>query len=318
MYDATTPGASRPPAARPLPIVLTLLLAVVASTAHAAPRAATADPAGDTFGTGDAPIDATYFAARTTDEELLLDLAFAGDVAPPSSAAGNAVVGFVDLDVDADAGTGGLPFVDFLTDFESGLGTDFHLDLLSYDPADGTVAVVGGGGAVAGRVPMTVGPNALGVRVPLALLGSTPGGPAVRTAAVVGTAAEATDAVPDGGFLEATAREGEGVLLNGDRFSVEVGWRNFEGDTGSGQLVFRSDDSAVFWFFAEANWELMVKVIDGCAFNQRYWVFAAATTNVEYTVTVTDTATGAVRVYQNPLGTAAAAVNDTDAFATCP
>ena len=54
-------------------------------------------------------------------------------------------------------------------------------------------------------------------------------------------------------------------------------------------------------------------------FSDEFWVFAcAATTNVEYTLTVTDTVTGSVRTYENDLGQAAQAVTDTDAFATCP
>ena len=62
----------------------------------------------------------------------------------------------------------------------------------------------------------------------------------------------------------------------------------------------------------------MVKILDGCGFNDHFWVFAAATTNVEYTLSVTDTQTGITKQYFNPLGTAAAAITDTGAFATCP
>ena len=74
----------------------------------------------------------------------------------------------------------------------------------------------------------------------------------------------------------------------------------------------------MFYFFTPANWELLVKVLDGCEFNDRYWVFAAAATDVEYTLTIKDTQTGTVREYFNPLGRSAAAITDTDAFATCP
>ncbi|MEM7353197.1 MAG: hypothetical protein AAF657_20550, partial [Acidobacteriota bacterium] len=130
---------------------------------------------------------------------------------------------------------------------------------------------------------------------------------------------EATDAVPNGGFVASTeAGGGDEILLNQNRFRVEVSWRDFAGGTGSGTLAVRSDDSAVIWFFDANNWELLVKVLDACGFNNRFWVFAAATTDVEYTLTVTDTQTGSVRQYTNPLGTAAAATTDTDAFATCP
>jgi hypothetical protein len=52
--------------------------------------------------------------------------------------------------------------------------------------------------------------------------------------------------------------------------------------------------------------------------NDHYWVFVAAATNVELHITVTDTQTGQVRTYFNPLGKAALPVQDTSAFATCP
>lgn len=107
--------------------------------------------------------------------------------------------------------------------------------------------------------------------------------------------------------------------LRGSRFQVEVQWADFAGVTGVGSTApLRSDDSGLFWFFSPNNWEVLIKVLDACAINERFWVFAAATTNVEYTLTVTDTATGEIREYTNPLGQQADALTDTDAFATCP
>ncbi len=61
-----------------------------------------------------------------------------------------------------------------------------------------------------------------------------------------------------------------------------------------------------------------VKVLDGCAINQRHWVFAAATTDVAYTLRVRDTASGGRKTYTNRQGVAAPATTDTSAFATCP
>ncbi|MCG8458185.1 MAG: hypothetical protein MI919_18050, partial [Holophagales bacterium] len=75
--------------------------------------------------------------------------------------------------------------------------------------------------------------------------------------------------------------------------------------------------STLFTFFDSSNWEILVKVLDGCAINDRFWVFGAAATDVEYTITITDTATDSVWTYTNPLGTTSAAIDDTDAFATC-
>lgn len=42
-----------------------------------------------------------------------------------------------------------------------------------------------------------------------------------------------------------------------------------------------------------------MKVLDGCSINNRYWVFPAAATNVEYTLTVTDTDASVTRQYVN-------------------
>ncbi len=43
-------------------------------------------------------------------------------------------------------------------------------------------------------------------------------------------------------------------------------------------------------------------MLDGCALNGKIWVFAAGTTDVGWTLTVTDQATGASKVYRNELG----------------
>ena len=77
-------------------------------------------------------------------------------------------------------------------------------------------------------------------------------------------------------------------------------------------------DSGLFWFFAPSNWEVMVKVLNACGLNDRYWVFSAATTNVFYRLEVFDVAEGAQKIYFNYPGPPAPAVTDTGAFATCP
>jgi hypothetical protein len=106
------------------------------------------------------------------------------------------------------------------------------------------------------------------------------------------------------------------LCLNGGRFRVQVAWEKATGETGVGSVVpGASDSSGLFWFFAEDNWEMLIKVLDGCALTDHYWVFFAATTNVQFVVTVTDTQTGAVKTYVNPQGTSADAVTDTGALA---
>jgi hypothetical protein len=66
------------------------------------------------------------------------------------------------------------------------------------------------------------------------------------------------------------------------------------------------------------NVEAVVKVLDGCSFNGRYWFFAGGLTNVQTVITVTDTRTGAIRSCTNPQGVPFQPIQDTSAFATCP
>jgi pimeloyl-ACP methyl ester carboxylesterase len=106
--------------------------------------------------------------------------------------------------------------------------------------------------------------------------------------------------------------------LSHERFKVEVTWEA-AGAAGKGKVATTATaDSGLFWFFDAANWELLVKVLDGCAVNNRYWVFAAATTDVRYVLTVTDTKTGQSKRYENPAGVSAQAIADSDALEVCP
>jgi hypothetical protein len=108
------------------------------------------------------------------------------------------------------------------------------------------------------------------------------------------------------------------LCLQGARFQVSVAWTDPQGNQGLGHVVpYTTDDSGIYWFFDASDWEMVVKVIDGCALNGSYWVFAAATTNVAYQLHVKDTSTGTVRTYGNPQGVSSPAVTDTSAFSTC-
>lgn len=111
---------------------------------------------------------------------------------------------------------------------------------------------------------------------------------------------------------------GSDLCLASNRFRVRITWRDYGGQTGSGWAIPYTNDSGMFWFFDSNNIEFLVKVVNGCGLNSRYWVYAAATTDVEYTMTVTDMVRSATKTYFNPLGTASPAITDSSAFATCP
>jgi len=103
------------------------------------------------------------------------------------------------------------------------------------------------------------------------------------------------------------------LCLAGNRFKVEALWRDFQGNSGAGQAQPLTGDTGTFWFFSPENVEVIVKVLDGRALDGHFWVFYGALSNVEYSLTVTDTATGLTRRYLNPLGELAS-VGDTTAF----
>jgi len=88
------------------------------------------------------------------------------------------------------------------------------------------------------------------------------------------------------------------LCLNGSRFKVEAQWRTPDGSTGAAQAAQQTSDTGSFWFFSSSNLELFVKVLDGRGANGHFWFFWGALTDVEYRITVTDSVTGAVRLYQ--------------------
>ncbi len=107
------------------------------------------------------------------------------------------------------------------------------------------------------------------------------------------------------------------------RFKVTVTYHTSQGGglSGNGQEIPMAplgvSHGGLFWFFDPTNPEMLVKVIDGCALNQRFWVFISAGTNVGFTVTVHDTAFGATTTYTNQDKNPAPPIQDTSALTGC-
>ena len=112
----------------------------------------------------------------------------------------------------------------------------------------------------------------------------------------------------------ACAANTQTLCLNASRFQVQVDWSvPAQGRSGTGTAIPITSDTGYFWFFSSANVELVIKVLDGRAINQHYWVFYGALSSVQYTIRVTDAVTGTTKTYTNPSGTLAS-VADTSAF----
>ncbi len=99
------------------------------------------------------------------------------------------------------------------------------------------------------------------------------------------------------------ARNSEVLCLgeNG-RFEVRVRWTRPGGESGTGKAQPLTADTGALWFFGEENLELLIKVLDGRVVNGHFWVYYGALSDVEYTITVTDTQSLLEKTYHNPPG----------------
>ncbi len=137
-------------------------------------------------------------------------------------------------------------------------------------------------------------------------------------------ATAATSAAADPAAPSAVERTGCATtstqLCIGDRFAVTAHYHTAQGggSDGSGQAIALAElgvsQGGLFWFFNPTNPEMLIKVLNACGVNNRYWIFYAAGTNVGFTVTITDTQTNEVKTYANPDLTAALPVQDTGAL----
>jgi hypothetical protein len=76
-----------------------------------------------------------------------------------------------------------------------------------------------------------------------------------------------------------------------------------------------TEETGYMWFFSQQNVEIVIKVLDGCAINGHYWVFAAGLTNQGVDITVTDTLRSAPpKHYINPLNTTFVTKTDVEAL----
>jgi len=108
------------------------------------------------------------------------------------------------------------------------------------------------------------------------------------------------------------------MCLNNNRFRVTATFSTPAGQSGQAQVVKLTDETGYLWFFDSSNVEVVVKAINACSFNNRYWIYSAGLTDVQVVMTVTDTLTGTFKTYNNPQGVAYQPQLDSSAFATCP
>ncbi len=193
--------------------------------------------------------------------------------------------------------------------------TNFHINALAIDPSAPSTIYAGtyGGGVVksTGGGGNWTALNA-GLTVPFVF--SLAVDPLTPTRIHAGTGGGAFDFLD----IEPCVAGPTTLCLSGGRFKVTTRWATSDGRIGVGQANTLTGDTGYFTFFNPGNVEMLVKVLNGCGVNSRFWTFAGGLTDVNVVMTVTDGQTGAVRIYTNPQGTPFQPIQDTDAFATCP
>jgi len=149
--------------------------------------------------------------------------------------------------------------------------------------------------------------------------GSSAGGFDVGSGVTPETCAGEVDGTPLAAEAPSTCIANVGQLcLNGGRFRIQLSARDQRtGATGSGSSIPQGN---IFGYFSipaltgnPSNPEVFVKVIDARSFNGFFWVFFSGLTDLEYTLTVTDTFTGQRKSYAKAAGSACGAF-DTNAF----
>ena len=128
-----------------------------------------------------------------------------------------------------------------------------------------------------------------------------PGSPAVSKIPIA--AEEYTDCIP-----------ASTPLVFDGGYEVSLCYETAEGLVGEGRGgIWASGQAGLLWFFDRDNAEVLVKVLDGCSYNGRRWVYVAPVTDVAFNLHVTSP-NGRRWTHRNRLGVTAVARSDNFAF----
>lgn len=95
------------------------------------------------------------------------------------------------------------------------------------------------------------------------------------------------------------------LCLHEGRFEVSVRWLNHHDAThseGDASAIPYSESSGLFWFFNEDSPDFVVNLVDARSWGEGFWVHAGGLTDLQWTMTILDTSTGATWSHRNPIG----------------
>ena len=141
-----------------------------------------------------------------------------------------------------------------------------------------------------------------------------------------GPASAVTQSAVLSGVTPALAQTGEDTLalISAHPFNVTLSATDPRtGTTGQGQVIAQNDIFGIFSIPAITgnadNPEVIVKMVDATGIGQNYWVFYAALTDLNYTLSVKEAATGNTKSYNDArIGTTVCGQFDTSGFDVTP
>lgn len=104
------------------------------------------------------------------------------------------------------------------------------------------------------------------------------------------------------------------LSLQNGAVAVSCAWRNqYSGESGTATPVALSMETGTFFFYSSTNYEVFVKALDWWPDNRAYQLFWGGLTDLEYTLTFRQTATGQVLTAPTKLaGSTCGSLNTTD------
>lgn len=198
---------------------LLLCLAFLVLTTTDVLGALSLDPAGDTFGAAAVKPDIVSVDANTSATAVEFTVTYAGAIAAPSAFAANSIVGFIDLDTDQNAATGGTAafggpvaggasLINFaiatlpVPGPTVGLGDEFLVQIGPELFHPGQVEVLNTTTLAVTLVSISFAATSFTVSIPLANLGGDDG--ALNFGVITGSGFEPTDRIPNGATPLAT------------------------------------------------------------------------------------------------------------------
>lgn len=105
------------------------------------------------------------------------------------------------------------------------------------------------------------------------------------------------------------------LCLHDGKFLV---WGEIALKRTSGRMLPGTDQGGILYAFSEDNPELLVKVLDGCDYNQHWWVFIGSATDQEFFVLVKHVPSDETRSFRSDEESALLGMAKTDVWPCGP